>query len=50
LSKKLSPKTIQIETELDSSLPVINADPVQIHQILLNLSVNARDAMPEGGN
>jgi len=49
LVKETFPKTIQIETELDSSLPVINADPVQIHQILLNLSVNARDAMPEGG-
>ena len=40
---------IEIELVLDSNLAAINADPTQIEQILMNLAVNARDAMPEGG-
>jgi len=43
------PKMIAIELSLESWLPVINADPVQVEQILLNLAVNAKDAMPESG-
>lgn len=38
-----------ITTALDEDLPAIRVDPGQIQQILLNLSVNARDAMPSGG-
>lgn len=40
---------IQITTRLDSRLNTIWGDPVQIQQILMNLAVNARDAMPKGG-
>jgi two-component system, cell cycle sensor histidine kinase and response regulator CckA len=43
------PKMIAIELSLESWLPVINADPVQVEQILLNLAINAKDAMPESG-
>ena len=43
------PKTIDIRTDVAKNLWAISADPTQIHQILLNLCVNARDAMPQGG-
>jgi PAS domain S-box-containing protein len=43
------PKIITFNKEIETQLPLINADPTQIHQILLNLCVNARDAMPKGG-
>ena len=43
------PKIITFNKEIETQLPLINADHTQIHQILLNLCVNARDAMPNGG-
>jgi two-component system cell cycle sensor histidine kinase/response regulator CckA len=43
------PKMISFDLRLDPSLPHITADRSQVHQVLLNLCVNARDAMPSGG-
>jgi len=38
-----------VDLSLQGDLLVINADPVQVEQILLNLAINAKDAMPESG-
>ncbi|MBK9215975.1 MAG: PAS domain S-box protein [Chloracidobacterium sp.] len=43
------PKSISLEYSVDPELWTISADPTQIHQVFLNMSINARDAMPEGG-
>ena len=43
------PKTIDIVTRIDSNVPYIHADRTKIHQALMNLCVNARDAMVNGG-
>jgi signal transduction histidine kinase/ActR/RegA family two-component response regulator len=43
------PKMIDIELQLDPELRMVDADQVQMNQILMNLSVNARDAMHDGG-
>jgi PAS domain S-box-containing protein len=42
-------KNIELVTRLDLSLGLVRVDPVEISQVLLNLAVNARDAMPGGG-
>ncbi|MGO9117188.1 MAG: PAS domain S-box protein [Desulfomonilaceae bacterium] len=43
------PKIIEVALILDDRLAPIDADPTQIDQILMNLTLNAKDAMPEGG-
>jgi len=41
--------SVQVTTHLDLTLGMVNADPGQIEQVLMNLALNARDAMPQGG-
>ena len=43
------PKNIEITFSLNPNLWLVNGDITQLHQVLMNLCVNSRDAMPEGG-
>lgn len=43
------PKSIQIKFDISPELWLIFGDPTQIHQVLMNICINARDAMPDGG-
>jgi PAS domain S-box-containing protein len=47
--KDTLPKSISIKFEVPNDLWLISADATQVHQVLMNLCVNARDAMPQGG-
>ncbi len=49
LMKRTFPKTIEIDASLDNELSTVNADASQIRQVLMNICVNAKDAMPSGG-
>jgi PAS domain S-box-containing protein len=44
------PKSISIRTSVPSDLWVVTGDPTQLYQLLMNLGVNAGDAMPQGGS
>lgn len=49
LLSRLIGDDVELVTELGSELPSVLADPGQIEQVIMNLAVNARDAMPDGG-
>jgi two-component system CheB/CheR fusion protein len=49
LLRETFPRAVEVTLDLSYELPPIMADPNQITQVLLNLCLNARDAMPDGG-
>lgn len=49
LLKRTVPKMISIKTELADDLKKVNVDSGHVEQVIINLAINARDAMPDGG-
>lgn len=49
LLRRTLPRMIDIKLELAADLKIVDADPSQVEQMLLNLAVNAQHAMPDGG-
>ena len=48
--RETMPRSIEVKFDIEPELWVISADPTQIHQVLMNICINARDAMPAGGS
>jgi two-component system cell cycle sensor histidine kinase/response regulator CckA len=47
--RRLIDEDVQLETTLDDDAGAVEIDPAQLEQVILNLTLNARDAMPHGG-
>ena len=50
LLEKVIGSNVEVKSRLSPDLAVVCADPTQIEQVLMNLCINARDAMPQGGS
>ena len=50
MAGRIMPASVQFRTEIPNDLPMVQADKRQFEAALLNLVLNARDAMPSGGN
>jgi PAS domain S-box-containing protein len=48
--RRTLPENIQLIIEIEAGESIVNADPTRIQQALMNLALNARDAMPQGGD
>ncbi len=49
IARETFPKSIEIQVDVPQGLWMVSGDTTQLHQVLMNLCVNARDAMPNGG-
>jgi signal transduction histidine kinase len=47
--RRIIGEDLRLKTRLDAALPAVSVDPTHIDQVIMNLAVNSRDAMPNGG-